>query len=116
MTTVAMTAPGNACRTIASDRFGFDLPVGPRSVASTTWRVNFTVSAIRLTGNIIASEGALVAEIMSPSGAVVFSASVEAPGEVHIDKSLPVEEGEWRMRYFSLNGKGVIRMHLNLVR
>jgi len=115
MTSVAMTAL-SACEPIASDRFGFDLPVGPRSGGINNVEVNFTVSAIRLTGNIIASEGALVAEIMSPSGAVVFSASVEAPGEVHIDKSLPVEEGEWRMRYFSLNGKVVIRMHLNLVR
>ena len=73
MTSVAMTAL-SACELIASDRFGFDLPVGPRSGGINNVEVDFTVSAIRLTGNIIASEGALVAEIMSPSGAVVFSA------------------------------------------
>jgi hypothetical protein len=71
---------------------------------------------MHLTGSIRASEGVLSAEVMSPSGAVVFTAIVEAPGEVLIDRYLPVEEGEWKMRYLSLNGTGYIRMQLNLIR
>ena len=55
MTSVAMTAL-SACEPIASDRFGFDLPVGPRSGGINNVEVDFTVSAIRLTGNIIASK------------------------------------------------------------
>lgn len=106
----------NSCESISTDRYGFDLPVGPRSGGINTVEVDFTVSVIRLTGNIIASDGALYAEIISPSGAVVFSAVVEAPDEVQIDKYIQVEEGEWRMRYFSLNGTGYMRLHLELIR
>lgn len=98
-----------------ADRLGI-LPVGPRSGGINTIAVDFTVNAIRITGSIIVSDGALIAEVMSPSGAVVFTTSVEAPGEVKIDKFLPVEEGEWRMRYFSLNGTGFIHLHLSLIR
>lgn len=115
MVAVAMTLL-SACEPLATDRYGFDLPVGPGSEGNSTATVGFTVSSIRLTGSISASEGALFAEVMSPSGAVVFTVTVEAPGDVQIDRSLPVENGEWRLRYFSLDGKGYIRLHLNLVR
>jgi hypothetical protein len=115
MVAVAMTAL-SACESPTPDRYGFDLPVGPRSGGINTIAVDFTVNAIRITGSIIVSDGALIAEVMSPSGAVVFTTSVEAPGEVKIDKFLPVEEGEWRMRYFSLNGTGFIHLHLSLIR
>ena len=113
--TVIMTVM-SSCERTTSDRYGFDLPVGPRSGGINTVEVDFTVSVIRLTGNIIAWDGALYAEIISPSGAVVFSAVVEAPDEVQIDKYIQVEEGEWRMRYFSLNGTGYMRLHLELIR
>ena len=113
--TVIMTVM-SSCERTTSDRYGFDLPVGPRSGGINTVEVDFTVSAIRLTGNIIASDGALYAEVISPSGAVVFSTSVEAPDEMQIDRYLRFEEGEWRMRYFSLNGTGYMRLHLHIVR
>jgi hypothetical protein len=106
----------NSCESIPTDRYGFDLPVEPRSGGINTVEVDFTVSVIRLTGNIVASDGALYAEVLSPSGAVVFSTVVEAPDEVKIDKYLQVEEGEWRMRYFSLNGTGYMLLHLHIVR
>ncbi len=112
---VAMTVL-YACEPVAADRFGFDLPVGPGSAGNNTVTVDFTVSTIHLTGRISASEGTLFAEVMSPSGAVVFTTNVEAPGEVRIDRYIPVEDGDWKMRYLSLNGTGYIRMQLNLIR
>lgn len=105
-----------ACEPVATDRYGFDLPVGPGSAGNNTVTVDFNVSVMHLTGSIRASEGVLSAEVMSPPGAVVFTAIVEAPGEVLINRYLPVEEGEWKMRYLSLNGTGYIRMQLNLIK
>lgn len=106
----------SSCEPIPADRYGFDLPVGPGSGGSNTVSIGFFVSSIRLTGVISATDGTLFAEVISPSGAVAFTATVEAPGEVQIDRSFAVEEGVWRMRYRSHDGTGYIRMHLNLVR
>ena len=106
----------NSCETIPADRYGIDLPVGPGASGSTSVEVDFSVSSLRLTGSIRVTEGTIVADVMSPSGAAVLSLTVEAPGEMHIDRYFPAEEGEWRMRYISLDGTGYIHLHLNLVR
>lgn len=106
----------SSCEPIPADRYSFDLPVGPGSEGSNTVSIGFFVSAIRLTGVISATEGTLFAEVISPSGFVAFTATVEAPGELQIDRSFVWEEGVWRMRYRSPGGTGYIRMHLSLVR
>ena len=106
----------SSCETVASEKYGVDLPVGPGATGASTIEVDFTVSAISLTGRISVTEGSIMAEVMSPSGAVVFSVTAEAPGEIIIDRSIPVEEGEWRLHYLSLNGTGHLSMHLELTR
>lgn len=111
----AMTLLNN-CESRATGRYGFDLPVEPGSGGNNTVMVDFTVNAIRLTGMIVVSKGTLSAEVMSPSGAVVFNAIVEAPGEFKIDRYFPAENGGWKMRYYSTSGTGYLRMQLNLIR
>ncbi|MCU0459444.1 MAG: hypothetical protein MUE37_10200 [Bacteroidales bacterium] len=106
----------SSCETIPADRYGIDLPVGPGATGSTVAAVDFSVSSLRLTGSIDVTEGTILAEVMSPSGAVLFSVTVNAPGEMHLDRSFPAGEGEWRLRYMSLNGTGYIHLHLYLVR
>lgn len=106
----------SSCETVTTERYGIDLPVSPGATGASTIEVDFTVSAISLTGSISATEGSIMAEVMSPSGAVVFSVTAGSPGEIIIDRSFPVEEGVWRLHYLSLNGKGHLSMHLELTR
>lgn len=115
MSAVAITIL-NTCEPMAAGQYGFDLPVGPGSEGKNTVTVDFTVSAIHLTGIMRVSKGTLSAELMSPSGAVVFSAAVEAPGEFKIDRYYPAGCGAWKMRYYSTSGTGYLRMQLNLIR
>lgn len=106
----------NSCEKIPSERSGFELPFDAGSAGECSTTVEFSVTSIRLTGYISISAGSIMAEVMSPSGAAVFTVTVDAPGEMLIDRSFPVEQGEWRLRYRSLNGNGHIRLHLNLIR
>lgn len=106
----------SSCESIVPGRYGFDIPVGPGSTGSSTVEVDFTVGVLRLAGSIIVTDGTVDAELMSPSGAAVFSVTIDAPGELCIDRSFPAEEGVWRLRYVSRDGKGYIRMYLDFVR
>ncbi|MEZ5019947.1 MAG: hypothetical protein R2756_07460 [Bacteroidales bacterium] len=106
----------NSCETIPADRYGIDLPVGPGASGSTSVEVDFSVRSLRLTGSISVTEGTIETEVMSPSGAAVLTVTVDAPGEVNIDRYFTPEEGVWRLRYMSLDGTGYINLHLNLVR
>lgn len=105
-----------SCENIPSERSGFELPFDAGSAGECMTTVEFSVTSVRLTGYISISAGSITAEVMSPSGAAVFTVTVDSPGEMLIDRSFQVEEGEWWLRYRSLNGKGHLRMHLNLIR
>lgn len=106
----------SSCETGSLNRSGFDLPVSEGATGESTTEVEFTVDALSLTGIVSAASGSVMAELLSPSGAVVFSVTVVAPGEMKVERSFPVEGGVWRLRYLSLNGTGYIRMHLNVIR
>lgn len=112
----ASLAMFSSCENIPSERSGFELQFDAGSAGESSTTVEFSVTCVSLTGYISVSSGSIMAEVMSPSGAAVFTVTVDAPGEMIIDRSFPVEEGEWRLRYRSLNGKGHIRLHLNLIR
>jgi hypothetical protein len=57
-----------------------------------------------------------LADVVSPSGVVIFSATVKAPSELSIKRSFPTDQGEWRLRYHNPDGTGYIHLHLNVIR
>ncbi len=105
-----------SCEPIESEQYGFNIQARPGSSGFNSVKVDLNIRTIHLTGIVTATDGKLSVEVMSPAEKVLFSAVIEAPGELLIDRSLPAEAGEWRIRYLSSNGTGYIRLQMHLIR
>ena len=66
-----------------------------------------------LSGYVRLSEGQLDIIMVNPDGVAVFSKSLVAPDEVHVNESIEVSRGNWKLEYISREGRGYIDLHLS---
>ncbi len=93
--------------------FGFDAPVNKDSKGMVIADISQSYDRVFLSGYIRLSEGAVEVILMNPNGVAVFSKTLVAPDELHVNETFEATRGFWRMEYTSRNGKGYIDLHLS---
>ena len=105
----------NSCETKPIQRFGFDSQYGKNSTGMTLFSVDQSTDQIRLTGSIIATDGKLTAELITPGGESIFFDTVFSPDTLQIGRTFTAEPGMWELKYTSLQGTGIITLHAILL-
>ncbi len=94
-------------------RFGFDADFGENSRGLSIMIVDSTSRVVSLKGEIVAMEGQVLVELISPQGEAVFTSLLPAPENLYVNESFPAVPGNWKLRYQSMEGTGLITLHLN---
>ena len=102
-----------SCSKQGDIRFGFDTEIEKNSRGLCLMHVGSDFSHVILSGCVTLGEGAVIVELSDASGKVVFEKLVDGPGNHYLDQSFKVVEGNWKLRYRSLEGKGLLRLHLS---
>ncbi len=93
--------------------FGFDSPVNEDSKGMVIVNISQSYDRVLLSGYIRLSEGAVEVILMNPNGVAVFSKTVVAPDELHVNETIETTRGFWKLEYSSRNGKGYIDLHIS---
>jgi hypothetical protein len=93
--------------------FGFDSPVNKDSKGMVVVDVSQSYERIFLSGYIRLSEGEVEVILMNPTGVAVFSKTLVAPDELHVDRSFEATRGYWKLKYTSRSGEGYIDLHIS---
>jgi hypothetical protein len=93
--------------------FGFDSPVNKDSKGMVVVDISHTWDRIYLCGSISLSEGEVEVILMDPNGVAVFSKTLVAPDELHVNKSFEATRGYWKLKYTSRSGEGYIDLHVS---
>ena len=96
-------------------RFGFDTGFGKKSQGLTIMNVGNSAATITLKGNLIVTEGQVLAELINPKGETVFQSHLISPKSVYVNESFPAVKGNWKLKYKSMEGVGSLTLHLNVV-
>jgi len=105
-----------ACLTCQKEpviRFGFDADFGENSRGLSIMLVDRTSRVVSLKGEIVVMEGQVLVELISPQGEVVFNSLLPAPENLYVNESFPAVPGNWKLRYQSMEGTGLITLHMN---
>lgn len=94
-------------------RFGFDTDIGENSRGLSIMFVDRTSRIVSLKGEIVVMEGQIQVELISPRGEAVFTSLLRAPENLYVNESFPAVPGNWKLRYQSIEGAGLITLHLN---
>ena len=70
--------------------------------------------SINLKGTVKIDTGELIIELTDPDGISVFSLHSDATDCFDISKTFRTKKGYWKLQYTSLNGVGVIDLHLDV--
>lgn len=102
-----------SCEKESYINFGFDSPVNKDSKGMVVVGISHSYDKILLSGYIRLSEGEVEVILMNPKGVAVFSKTLVAPEELHVDETFEATRGYWKMKYTSRNGEGYINLHVS---
>jgi hypothetical protein len=105
----------SSCQKEPIIRFGFDCDFEKNSQGLTIMNVSSSAKTITLTGEVVLAEGEVLVELVNPSGQIVFTNQLATPNSLYVNESYPAISGNWKLKYKSLEGKGSINLHLNIV-
>ena len=71
--------------------------------------------AINLKGYIVLTEGRVLVELINPLGENVFTCHLVSSQYLHVNESFPSVNGNWKLKYKSMEGAGSLKLHLNVV-
>lgn len=94
-------------------RFGFDSPFSGSSDGLVIMYAGSTTEEVYLYGNISVSQGALQVRLIAPDGREAFCDTIASPRQVSVFNTYEPQRGNWRLMYQSLNGEGMIRLHIS---
>jgi hypothetical protein len=92
--------------------FGFDCGFDKNSSGLVIADLSQRDNTVYLTGFIRVSEGQLEVNLSDPDGEPVYSRTLIAPIEVHINEIYDARPGYWKLKYKSRGGAGTIDLHL----
>jgi len=101
-----------SCERKSFMRFGFDSPFSSSSDGLVIMYAGSGTEVITLYGNISVSQGALHVRLIAPDGRETYSDTIASPGQVSVFETYAPQRGNWRLMYNSLEGEGVIHLHL----
>jgi hypothetical protein len=102
-----------SCERESYINFGFDSPVNKDSKGIVVVDISHSYDRVFLSGHIRLSEGAVEVILVNPNGVTVFSKTLVAPDELHVNETFEATRGFWKMEYTSRNGKGYIDLHVS---
>lgn len=103
----------NSCERNPSIRFGFDTEFDKDSQGLSIMYVEEDFLSIQMEGTITVTEGAVLVELINPTGENVLTREITAPANYKLDESYEGLSGNWKLKYKSLAGRGTIHLHLN---
>lgn len=103
----------SSCQKEPDIRFGFDADFGKDSHGLTMMNVVNSTQTINLKGTITVSEGEIYIELINPDDVTVFERQVLSPESLDVNESFQAIEGNWKLRYTSIDGMGSIALHLS---
>ncbi|MCC7317421.1 MAG: hypothetical protein IT219_02750 [Bacteroidales bacterium] len=92
--------------------FGFDCGFHKLSSGLVIADVSQSDNTVYLAGNISVTEGKLEVNLIGPNQSVIYSKTLIAPVEVHINEIFDACPGYWKLKYKSWDGDGSIDLHL----
>lgn len=102
-----------SCEKESYINFGFDTPINSDSKGMLVVDISQSYEGIFLSGYIRLSEGEVEIILMNPNGVAVFSKSLIAPDELHVNETFEATRGYWKLEYTSSYGKGYIDLHIS---
>lgn len=102
-----------SCERESHINFGFDSPFSEDSKGTVMIDISHPYDRIFLSGYVRLTEGAVEVILVNPNGVAVFSKTLVAPYELHVNETLEATRGLWKMEYTSRNGKGYIDLHVS---
>lgn len=92
--------------------FGFDCGFDKNSSGLVIADFSQSNNTVYLTGIIRVTEGQLEVNLTGPNDVPVYSRTLTAPIEVHINEIYDAWPGYWKLKYKSRGGDGNIDLHL----
>lgn len=92
--------------------FGFDCDFDKNSSGLVIADFSQSDNTVYLTGLIRVNEGQLEVILSGPDGEPVYSRTLTASVEVHIQEIYEARPGYWKLKYKSRGGAGNIDLHL----
>ncbi len=102
----------NSCYTDIFTVVGFNSPINKNSKGTTIMDVVNGRALIHLDGIVIVNEGEVNVELECPNGDVIYSKNIKSADSLHINNTYNAQKGYWKLRYTSIQGTGVIDLHL----
>jgi filamentous hemagglutinin family protein len=103
----------SSCQKEPDIRFGFDADFGKNSHGLTIMNVVKNTQTISLKGNIAVTDGEILVELINPDGDIVFVQNLKSPESLDVNESFPAVEGNWKLKYASIEGVGSVTLHLS---
>lgn len=101
-----------SCEKESFIRFGFDSSINKNSDGLVIADISSHINHIYLNGLITLTEGEVLVSLIDPNGDSIYSETILAPNELAINEKFEAIPGYWKLKYKSLNGIGVIDLHL----
>ncbi len=95
-------------------RYGFDSRFNKDSRGLSVMAVTNNSGLITLMGTVKIDSGELIIELTDPDGISVFNMHSFSPDCFDIIKTFRTKKGYWKLQYTSIQGVGVIYLHLNI--
>lgn len=101
-----------SCQKDSNIRFGFDTNFEKDTIGITIMNVDHTAKFITLAGEVIVDEGEVLVELIDPNGKLVFSEQFDSSIIGEVNDTISAIPGNWRLKYKSIKGIGLLKMHL----
>lgn len=95
-------------------RFGFDCSFDKNSNGISIMNAGKSAKSIILRGDITLNKGEITVELINPDDKVVFTSHLSSPQSLYIDETFQSTSGSWKLKYKSMEGAGLLRLHLNI--
>jgi hypothetical protein len=101
-----------ACQQELVVRVGFDTVFEKNSTGISNLHVNNNALTVNLTGEITLNDGQVLVELINSAGVTVFATQIITPGNFSVNESYPAVQGNWKLKYKSTEGTGLLILHL----
>jgi len=105
-----------ACETEPEIRFGFDTEFNKYSQGLSAMNVSNKSQVINLKGDITLKEGQVLVELINPAGDTLFTRHLLSPESMIVNESFQAVSGNWKLKYKSIEGNGLLILHLKAYR